>query len=156
MGCHIHSGMSAKIEIVGAASDAQVINPVFIGSARGAAGAYNEFGQPTQAAAIAVYTTIVAENQPALNVFDEACGTSSAFTPADYASCQNSHFLCDASPLTFDTCLQAIDCKMHRDMAVEISGTSKFATFARQMIPHHQNAVSMAKTLSKEQSTAVA
>jgi hypothetical protein len=40
---------------------------------------------------------------------------------------------------------------MHHDMAVSVpsTSTSKFATFARQMIPHHQNAVSMAKVLLK-------
>jgi len=40
-------------------------------------------------------------------------------------------------------------------MAVSVeAGASKFATFARQMIPHHQNAVSMAKVLLKHHTAA--
>merc|ERR1719247_2196569 len=51
---------------------------------------------------------------------------------------------------TYTECLEAVDCQMHIDMAVSVpAGTSKFATFARQMIPHHQNAVAMSKVLGK-------
>lgn len=40
--------------------------------------------------------------------------------------------------------LQAVNEKMHRDMAIEFSGNAD-ADFARAMIPHHQGAVDMAK-----------
>ena len=40
---------------------------------------------------------------------------------------------------------------MHMDMAVHVpDGSSKFATFARQMIPHHANAVAMAKVRARQ------
>jgi len=39
---------------------------------------------------------------------------------------------------------QAVNEKMHRDMAIEFSGDAD-ADFARAMIPHHQGAIDMAK-----------
>jgi hypothetical protein len=41
------------------------------------------------------------------------------------------------------------DCQMHQEMAVETS-PNRWATFIRQMIPHHQNAVAMAKLILKQ------
>jgi hypothetical protein len=90
--------------------------------------------------------------------FDETCGTYNVIAASQdpnsdgILTCPSqNHLLCGAgSHGTFETCLKAIDCQMHHHMAVSVpSGKSKFATFARQMIPHHQNAVSMAKALAK-------
>jgi hypothetical protein len=108
-------------------------------------------GSETQASAQAIYTTIAASEQANLNSYDEACGTSNAYGSTSRSSCTNAHFLCgDGATGTYATCLEAIDCQMHHDMAVSVpsTSTSKFATFARQMIPHHQNAVAMAKVLA--------
>ena len=90
------------------------------------------------------------DEQKAINSFDEACGTHNTFGPTTHSVCANSHFLCGADSYgTYETCLKGIDCQMHHDMAISVpSGASKFATFARQMIPHHANAVAMAKALS--------
>ena len=44
--------------------------------------------------------------------------------------------------------MQALDCKMHHDMKV-VEHSNPVATFVHQMIPHHQNAVNMAKVLLK-------
>jgi uncharacterized protein (DUF305 family) len=141
--CHIHAGMSAEIEIVGSsASTPTVLNAAVLGS-------------ETQASAQAIYHGIVNDEQVSASTFDEACGThaSSAFDPsASHSSCSGKSFLCGPGASgTYETCLQAIDCQMHHDMAVSVpsTSTSKFATFARQMIPHHQNAVAMAKVLLK-------
>jgi hypothetical protein len=139
--CHIHSGMSAEIEIDGSsASSTTTIDA-------------DSLGGETEASALAIYDTIVADEQAALSDFDETCGThaSSAYDPSSNANCGTKHFLCGSDSSTFDECLSAVDCQMHYDMAVSVpsTSTSKFATFARQMIAHHQNAVAMAKVLAK-------
>tara|TARA_B110000459_G_C16344217_1_gene373669 strand:+ start:128 stop:550 length:423 start_codon:yes stop_codon:yes gene_type:complete len=55
----------------------------------------------------------------------------------------------------FEKCLHAIDCQMHWDMYTETTPDSdKIVTFMQQMIPHHQNAVNMAKLLLKHATSA--
>ena len=137
--CHIHGGMSAEIEITGStATSTTVIDAASL-------------GDMTEAEALAIYTGIVASDQPAIETFDHVCGThNSKYSPVWSTTCGGAHFLCGAGATgTYADCLQAIDCKMHHDMAISVpsADTSKFATFARQMIPHHQNAVNMAKAL---------
>ena len=137
--CHIHAGMSAEIEITGStAATTMVLNAAVLGG-------------ETEASALAIYDTIKADPQQTVSNHDEACGTYDIYAPGSYSSCSNSHFLCGSGAGgAFETCLVDIDCKMYHDMAVSVeAGASKFATFARQMISHHQNAVSMAKSLLK-------
>jgi len=135
--CHIHAGMSAEIEITGSAGG-NVLNP-------------DTLGKETEASALAIFDGIQAADQKSVSTHDQACGTYNTYAEDTKSSCKNSHFLCgDGAGGAYETCLEAIDCKMHHDMAVSVeAGASKFATFARQMIPHHQNAVSMAKSLIK-------
>lgn len=45
--------------------------------------------------------------------------------------------------------LRLADCQMHQEMAVDTS-PNRWATFIRQMIPHHLNAVGMAKLILKQ------
>jgi len=47
----------------------------------------------------------------------------------------------------FDQCLAAMDCAMHHDMKRYSHPTNPAATFVYQMIPHHINAINMAKSL---------
>jgi len=47
----------------------------------------------------------------------------------------------------FDECLAAMDCAMHHDMKRYSHPTNPAATFVYQMIPHHINAINMAKSL---------
>jgi uncharacterized protein (DUF305 family) len=140
--CHIHAGMSAEIEVVG--SSASTKTEI----------AASALGGETEASAKAIYDTIVTDHQADIAAYDETCGThkSASFSPENFGSaCKNMHFLCSDGDLdTFHQCIEAVDCQMHMDMAVHVpDGSSKFATFARQMIPHHANAVAMAKVLSK-------
>jgi len=143
--CHIHAGMSAEIEITGSTATAAktVINAAVLGS-------------ETEATALAIFTKIQTDDQKSVSTHDEACGTYNTYAKETKSTCSNSHFLCgDGAAGAYETCLGAIDCQMHHDMAVSVaSGASKFATFARQMIPHHQNAVSMAKALLKHHAAA--
>jgi len=139
--CHIHAGMSAEIEVVGSsASSTTVIDAATLPSGM------------TETQALAVYTGLVTEHQATIAAFDETCGTHNSASYATNAMCTNMNFLCgDGATGQFADCLKAIDCQMHHDMAISVpsTSTSKFATFARQMIPHHQNAVAMAKVLTK-------
>jgi len=143
--CHIHAGMSAEIEITGStATTTTVINAAVLGG-------------ETEASALAIFAGIQASDQKSVSSHDEACGTYDTYAADTKSTCSNSHFLCGAGAAgAYETCLEAIDCKMHHDMAVSVpsTSTSKFATFARQMIPHHQNAVSMTKVLTKHHTTA--
>ena len=137
--CHIHAGMSAEIDITGSTAATKTeLNAFYLGG-------------ETEATALAIFTKIQADHQKPVSAHDEACGTYDIYAPGSKSSCSNSHFLCGSGAGgAFETCLADIDCKMHHDMAIQVeAGASKFATFARQMIPHHQNAVSMAKSLLK-------
>ena len=148
--CHIHAGMSAIIDITGSTASpaAGSLNPAVLSPAL--------TGAEDQASAVAIYHAIKASEQATLDAQDETCGTHSSASffadGADVGVCSGKEFLCgDGATSEYSKCLAAVDCQMHKDMAVSIpaSDTSKFATFARQMIPHHQNAVAMAKILQK-------
>jgi uncharacterized protein (DUF305 family) len=103
-----------------------------------------------------------AEDTPALysfyspDTFDSTCGTTNAtqFDPDTTAGapekCYGTNFLCGVFDSTFSQCLEAVDCKMNYDMRVENDETDPTTTFLHSMIPHHANAVNMAKVLMKE------
>ena len=145
--CHIHAGMSAIIDITGSTASpaAGSLNPAVLSPAL--------TGAEDQASAVAIYDAIVATDQKAINDYDEACGTHNTYAATTRSECESTHFLCGAGATgNYAACLEKVDCQMHHEMAISVpsgSGISKFATFARQMIPHHQNAVAMAKTLAK-------
>ena len=64
-------------------------------------------------------------------------------------------FVCGAERSTdpafrqFATCIEAMNCHMMAGMTTGSSAESEAALFIQQMIPHHQNAVNMAKALLK-------
>merc|ERR1712058_188594 len=63
--------------------------------------------------------------------------------------CPGMHFLCgDNLNSVFEECMEAIDCKMNHEMRVE-QAENPLVVFMHQMIPHHQNAVNMAKIALK-------
>ena len=84
--------------------------------------------------------------------FDAECGTFllNDFTlPNDECPAQ---FVCDTSQSTpdfqrFASCIDAMNCHMMAGMTTGSSSNSEVALFIHQMIPHHQNAVNMAKAL---------
>jgi uncharacterized protein (DUF305 family) len=136
--CHIHKGLSFEIEVVGHALGAPILNA-------------NQLGGETQAQALEIYRQIQLTTQADLDPFDLECGTWNAEAFHNSGQCSDKHFLCGAEENRhFEQCLEAIDCQMHYEMAVEVpKGSAKFATFARQMIPHHANAVAMSKVALK-------
>jgi hypothetical protein len=85
--------------------------------------------------------------------FDKQCGT---FNTSDYQlphpECPEK-FVCDvageSSVLSgFAECMDAMNCAMMVGMTTHAT-TSEIGLFIHQMIPHHQNAVNMAKALLK-------
>eukprot|EP00588_Corethron_pennatum_P005227 CAMPEP_0194298568 /NCGR_PEP_ID=MMETSP0169-20130528/60238_1 /TAXON_ID=218684 /ORGANISM="Corethron pennatum, Strain L29A3" /LENGTH=696 /DNA_ID=CAMNT_0039048571 /DNA_START=57 /DNA_END=2144 /DNA_ORIENTATION=+ len=79
---------------------------------------------------------------------DTQCGTtglSEEFTQ------WNHRFLCGELDETFEKCVQSLDYKMNTNMRYFSSEDNHdpVALFCEQMIPHHQNAVNMAKALMK-------
>ena len=84
--------------------------------------------------------------------FDTMCGTTgaSAYANGGQKAC-TSHFLPGILDTDFEKCLQAIDCQMNKEMRIKgfDSHQSHIVTFMQQMIPHHVNAVNMAKMLLK-------
>ena len=55
-------------------------------------------------------------------------------------------FVCETGKSKFASCLEAINCHMFNGMTTNAKYDAK-ALFLHQMIPHHQNAVNMAKSL---------
>jgi hypothetical protein len=102
---------------------------------------------------------LVVDNTPALGYeydevaeFDEKCGT---FNTSNYQlpndQCPD-RFVCDVTGegegmADFAECLDAMNCAMMVGMTTD--ATSEIGLFIHQMIPHHQNAVNMAKALLK-------
>jgi len=120
--CHVHSGMSARIKLRDA--EGNLLND---------------------------------DNAPALpydyakiEPFDYDCGTfnlTDFSTPDKLSTCPDM-YACNESiePQTnYAKCVQAMNCHMMASMTTNAVGES--ALFCHQMIPHHQNAVNMAKAL---------
>ena len=129
--CHIHGGMSGRIKVHDAAGEA--VNK----------------GGDTPALPYAL---------EAPDAFDRACGS---YGVSEYNTsntmCSNHQYVCyedGAAPAAevgrFGACLEAVDCKMHVEMQTVNDAESPATTFMRQMIPHHENAVNMAKLLLKQ------
>jgi len=126
--CHIHSGMSGLIKVTDAAEDANALVQKF---------------DPTQ------YYMEADE-------FDMSCGTSevSKYDSQKKEYCPGQNFLCEHQNKKFSSCMEAIGCKMNYEMRVE-EDSNPLVVFMDQMIPHHVNAVNMAKIALKHANDAV-
>jgi uncharacterized protein (DUF305 family) len=127
--CHIHTRMSGRLRIV--APQGQFYQPI---------------GRPP-----ALYPPHAPEE------FDTECGTYQAATYEGAPQCggQEAMLCSPGDGGRFRRCLEAINCKMGTEMRVvaddAVGGTDPaLALFMQQMIPHHANAVNMAKILMKE------
>jgi uncharacterized protein (DUF305 family) len=88
--------------------------------------------------------------------FDQKCGTFGldAFQLPNPV-CPD-RFVCGAEDQDeelqlFAECIDAMDCHMLSGMTTGVEAMDEAALFIHQMIPHHQNAVNMAKTLLKSE-----
>ena len=59
------------------------------------------------------------------------------------------HMLCDTIDTPFERCMGALNCKMKTEMAVGSEDADPLTVFYQQMIPHHANAINMARVLLK-------
>lgn len=120
--CHVHAGMSARIKLLDAEGNMLSID--------------NFPEIPYEYASI--------------DYFDYECGT---YNLTDYEELEDTDqcpdiFVCEdgIDPETiYPKCVQAMNCHMMASMTTNAVGTT--ALFCHQMIPHHQNAVNMAKAL---------
>ena len=84
--------------------------------------------------------------------FDEQCGTFGLDNfQLPNLQCPET-FVClddvsDPALVTYAHCIDAMNCAMVAGMTTKYSANSPIALFIHQMIPHHQNAVNMAKVL---------
>jgi len=126
--CHIHSGMSGLIQVTNPAEDANKLVQKF---------------DPRQ-----YYMQA--------DKFDTSCGTSevSQYHTNKEKYCPGQNFLCEHQNKKFSSCMEAIGCKMNYEMRVE-EDSNPLVVFMDQMIPHHVNAVNMAKIALKHAKDAV-
>ena len=124
--CHIHSGMSAQIQVVDPSPDANELVP----------GPLTSFDPETY--------------YPPIDEFDMECGTSaiSEYHTDQDTLCPNQEFMCFGDPTTFNVCFEATNCKMNHDMRLE-ANDNNIATFMTQMIAHHEQAVSQSRVTLK-------
>ena len=120
--CHLHSGMSGPMQVDEPHPNAnQLLHP---------------FDPQTY--------------YPATSMFDQRCGTSGTGKYSNLKRyCPHGNFLCGRAknPL-FSRCMRAIDCAMNYEMST-VNHPNPLVVFMHQMIPHHINAVNMARIALK-------
>jgi len=82
---------------------------------------------------------------------DRTCGTDGLedyMSPNGKYSCSQ-RFFCGAIETVYEKCIHAMDCKMYHEMRASGYDVHKdeLVIFSKQMIPHHKNAINMAKSL---------
>jgi hypothetical protein len=127
--CHVHHGMSFQINVNHPAGTTTALN--------------------TLVTPFVPLTYYESRSAPSTGL-DLACGTRGVADDwqAEGGACPGMTFMCDTVSDQFSECMQAIDCLMHHDMRV-VENPNAVATFMDAMIPHHVNAVNMAKILLK-------
>lgn len=124
--CHIHNEMSGRIKVVD--EDGNVMN----------ATDYPPLGYE--------YDT--------LSEVDVTCGTTGLGNFTEAGGLCTDTFLCLEGTETeeqqlFAECLYAVDCQMDYEMRTHVHDENPVVSFIHQMIPHHVNAINMAKLLLK-------
>jgi len=126
--CHVHSGMSGRIKLIG--SDGSMLSET--------------------------NTPEIDYDYDCVSSFDRSCGTFNLdqYQPSKNPQCPS--FVCYDGAGTVGEmveCVNAMDCAMLTEMTVYYGDDGKDSRmndvilFLREMIPHHQNAVNMAKNL---------
>jgi plastocyanin len=129
--CHIHSKMSGKIRILNA--DGTEFSPM---------------DSPMELDLYSVHD---------VTPVDGVCGTS-GLEPYSFGqehACAE-RYICGDLDTDFEKCLDAMNCEMKTNMHRHTTAdqSNKVAVFMQQMIPHHKNAINMAKLLLKQVSEA--
>merc|ERR1719331_2842664 len=125
--CHIHSKMSGKIRILNA--DGSAFTPT---------------ANPTELPLYSVHEVTPVDN---------VCGTS-GLEPYSFGKAHacSERYICGDLNTDFEKCLDAMNCEMKTNMHSYTTAdhSDKIAVFMQQMIPHHKNAINMAKLLLKQ------
>lgn len=117
--CHIHQYMSGKIKFV------------------------DENGEVLQAAD----DPKIPYGYERASKYDQSCGTYGLENfKLPNAQCAT-EYVCDSGMDKFASCVDSMNCAMTVGMTTGASSRSAKVLFVHQMIPHHQNAVNMAKAL---------
>jgi uncharacterized protein (DUF305 family) len=88
------------------------------------------------------------------STYDQECGTYGLEDfQLGHPECPD-RFVCDVPSANkelaaFSDCIDSMNCHMFAGMTTNVNAGSASALFIHQMIPHHQNAVNMAKALMK-------
>jgi len=122
--CHIHQYMTGRIKVL---KDGEKIN--------------------------AMDTPAIPYDYHQISDFDAGCGTYNLDGVFPHEMCPE-QFVCNipddnAELMAFGQCIESMNCAMVRGMTNNVESGSEVALFLHQMIPHHQNAVNMAKALLK-------
>jgi len=126
--CHIHQYMTGRIKI---SKDGKLVNPA--------------------------YKPEIPYTYETPSKYDMECGTSNIDKfQLPHAMCPE-RFLCNVPDegnqalKKYASCIESMDCHMVAGMTHEVpaGGSDEVSIFINQMIPHHQNAVNMAKALLK-------
>jgi hypothetical protein len=84
---------------------------------------------------------------------DNVCGTS-GLEPYSFGEAHacSERYICGDLNTDFEKCLDAMNCEMKTNMHSYTTAdhSDKIAVFMQQMIPHHKNAINMAKSLLKQ------
>jgi hypothetical protein len=84
---------------------------------------------------------------------DNVCGTS-GLEPYSFGKAHacSERYICGDLDTDFEKCLDAMNCEMKTNMHRHTTAdhSDKIAVFMQQMIPHHKNAINMAKSLLKQ------
>ena len=134
--CHVHSKMSGKLRITG--------NYQKDGSAYQRKSSYDGSAYEPHGEELNEYVPHTAD------AFDTMCGTYEASPyKEESGQCAGAQFLCNPADTVFERCMHAIDCKMQTEMTIKGHDThhDPIAIFMQQMIPHHTNAVNMARVM---------
>ena len=123
--CHIHQFMTGRIKLLKDGEPLQELNTPQLGY---------EYDSPSD--------------------YDNECGTFGLeMFQLPHDECPEK-FVCDVPAentdlVQFAGCIDSMNCHMMAGMTTKASTGSRSALFLHQMIPHHQNAVNMAKALLK-------
>ena len=135
--CHIHGGMSGYIKIADASGT--VISTTGTGTDE----------------------AIAADYHKTPSTYDASCGTYGLedYTTGGAKQCMAEDFFCGGvgalASGSFGECLHSMDCAMDYNMKTTLDSDDT-ASFMHQMIPHHNNAINMAKLLMKKETTLTA
>ena len=121
--CHIHNWMSGRIKVWADGAVVQVEDSPELGY---------DYEVPSD--------------------YDASCGTYGVGDYTRDSGMCDGPFICTEGDETdaqqaFGECLYAMDCHMNYNMRTILSDADPIVTFIHQMIPHHQNAVNMAKAM---------